>query len=730
MVANVTAGTFVAPAASVSISAKNRANMSSATTTFNLFVPQLAVINEVNETGFTDTVNPNAVAMTLNTQATGKSFYVSQKSPISRSQITLSTSPNAASLLTSGITYTETATTIDAGNNVTVGGLSFTVAQGITITPALSITVTATNGAGASASRTFTVLAGNPPSLSNPGTLFLDTTTAKTITVTNSGGTSPALTWDTPAYPTGASTSSTSNTQFIIAVAVNSIFAATSITVTGGNSIGSSSSTFSVTANKIPVVTTPGTQNFDTTTSAQTFTVSQTSGGTGITWSMTYMDGSAIPASITLINSSDTSVTVRIAQTTLVGPSSFRVTAANSVGSTNTENFQISTFYYVAPTVNDIGTFPILDTTTSYSFVTASLTNSQAAGTVSWSIVSGPAGISINSSSGDISIAQGTVITSDVVTVRATNAAGTGDTAFVVGANVKPVLVNELGDYINLNTILGAVQIGRVLATAGTNLSWNYALVGSSVATRGKRYSTTGVDITDSQYPLEGYVVDNSTEQTLILNQRGIFDNGTQGQYGTITVTASNNGGSTTIYLHVMAYPYVITNWDAGVFPDGRFYIDFPYKASNQTNKHWTTGITTGGFLRLGTTATNQSSNAGLTYNYRLNRIISNFGGYEGWALVGQLDGNGFNYFVNTALTNYPNSAINIAANPQWITWDFYFFRQSPQVYGVWSVNVFDNKYLDSGGGSGNWTVQYQPTIDANGDYFGNQRAQNKSQFT
>ena len=712
LVATFGVGVTVVPATSVTISAANRAGMSSGGVTFSIYAPALPIINSVAD-------------QSLNTTTTAQPFSVYQTVLSAPNQITWSTSPNAASLLAYGITYSVVATT--AG---TVGGLNFSVALGSQITPALSITVTATNGAGAPASRTFNVTAGNPPSLSNPGTLFLDTTTAKTITVTNSGGTSPALTWNTPAYPTGASTSSTSNTQFIIAVAVNSIFAASSITVTGGNSIGSSSSTFSVTANKIPVVTTPGGQNFDTTTSAQTFTVSQTSGGTGITWSMTYMDGSAIPASITLINSSDTSVTVRIAQTTQVGPSNFRVTAANSVGSTNTENFQISTFYYVAPTVNDIGTFPILDTTTSYSFVTASLSNSQAAGTVSWSIVSGPAGISINSSSGDISIAQGTVITSDTVTVRATNAAGTGDTAFVVAANVKPVLVNQLGDFINLNTMLGAVQIGRVLATAGTNLSWDYALVGPSVATRGKRYSSTGVDITNSQYPLEGYVVDNSTKQTLILNQGGIFDGGTQASFGIIRVTASNAGGSTAIDLYVMAYPYIITNWNDTVSPGDLFYIDFPYKASNQTNKHWTTGITTGGFLRLGTTATNQSSNAGLTYNYRLNRIISNFGGYVGWALVGQLDGSGFNYFVNTALTNYPNSSINIAANPQWITWDFYFYRQTPQVYGVWLVNVFDNKYLDSGGGSGNWTVQYQATIDANGDFFGNQRAQNKSRFT
>ena len=184
-----------------------------------------------------------------------------------------------------------------------------------------------------------------------------------------------------------------------------------------------------------------------------------------------------------------------------------------------------------------------------------------------------------------------------------------------------------------------------------------------------------------------------------------------------------------------MAYPYVITNWDTGVFPNGLFYFDFPYKASNKPEKHWLHGTIASGFLRLGTTTNNQSSIAAFTYNYRLNRVISNYGGYEGWALVGQLDGFGFNYFVNTALTNYPNSSINIAANPQWITWNFTFFRPpglSPQgfVYGVWEANVFADRFLDSGGGGGDFSVQYQATIDGNGDFFGNQRAQNKSQFT
>lgn len=406
LVATFGVGVTVAPATSVTISAANRAGMSSAGVTFSIYAPALPIINSVAD-------------QSLNTVTTAQTFSVKQTVLSGPNQITWSTSPNAATLLTYGITYSVVATT--AG---TVGGLDFSVAQGITITPALSITVTATNGAEAPASRTFNVTAGNPPSLSNPGTLFFDTTTAKTITVTNNGGTSPALTWNTPAYPTGASTSSTSNTQFIIAVAVNSIFAASSITVTAGNSIGSSSSTFSVTANKKPVVTQPGLQYLDTTSSAQTFTVSQTSGGTGISWSMTYIDGSPIPASITLINSSDTSVSVRIAQTTQVGPSNFKVAATNIAGTTFTENFQITTFYYVAPTVR-------MDTYITSTFVLtgsdtpgqAVVTNSAQCGSVTWSLSPARTGVSLNAGTAQAPLIYGSsaIYAATTYTITATN---------------------------------------------------------------------------------------------------------------------------------------------------------------------------------------------------------------------------------------------------------------------------------------------------------------------
>ena len=692
LVATVSAGTFVAPAASVSISAKNRANMSSATTTFNLFVPQLAVINEVNDTGFTSTVNPNAVALTLNTQAAGKSFYVSQKSPISRSQITLSTSPNAASLLTSGITYTETATTIDAGDNVTVGGLTFTVALGITITPALSITVTATNGAGAQASRTFTVLAGNPPSLSGPpgAPLFLDTTSAKTITVTNNGGTSPALTWNTPVYPTGASTSSTSNTQFIIAVAQNSIFAASSITVTGANSIGSSTSTFSVTANIKPVVTTPGVQNLNTTSSAQTFTVSQTSGGTGIIWSMKYIDGTDIPGSITLINQSNTSVTVSIAQTTQVGPSNFRVTATNIAGTVNTENFQISTYYYIAPIVNGIGNYPNIDSTSGYSVVTATY-DSGAAGPVTWSI--SPGGLSINSS-GAISIATSTIFAPTTFTVTATGEAGpAGTTTFQAAANIKPVLSGS--SFFNVNTYNASPTLFTISQTSGgTGITWSRSAIPDYMKTP-IVYNDSGAGVIvggDFQYGFQVRTQNNTTYEIGTFTANLIYDSGTQGIGGTITVTATNSAGSATFTFNGYAYPYVIQNWTSAIGPTQSFGMYWPYKVTGGQKY----GFIYENFYGVGTTGPNYQ----LVYNYYTRKITAPTT-RPGKELRGNLNA---------------RTAIETALNVSYHQWIYVFPEETKTDVGWWyNINAGTGRRLNGGlSGGGNTQLFTQGAGDGN----------------
>ena len=455
LVATIPAGTFISDGTSVSVSAKNRANMSSGTTSFTLFAPLIAIFTQL-DTQYT------------NTSASIATFTLSQSRSISANQITYSTSPSAGTLLAAGITYSA------SGND-----LLFSVAQNTIISSGQSITVFGTNGAGVSASTSFTVYAGSPPSLTNPGNFVFDTTTAKSITVTNSGG--AIVTWDNPTnFPTGVSFSSSTGSQYTIAVAANSIFGSTSLTVTGKNQYSptGSSVSFSVAANIKPVVTQPGLQYLDTTTSAQTFTVSQTGGGTGITWSMTYIDGSPIPAAMTLVNPSDTIVTVSIAKTTFLGPSNFKVAATNIAGTTFTENFQITTIYYVAPTISAPNNMDIFNTTPGAQTVTtATVTNSGAAGAVSWSITkfngsAVPSGVSI-SGTGDVIYAVSSLLPTQQYTITATNAAGSGSASPVLG-NTYIILPNNGGAVSNYMLPAGSGVLNFTLVGPGGNGA-NYA---------------------------------------------------------------------------------------------------------------------------------------------------------------------------------------------------------------------------------------------------------------
>ena len=405
----IPASSFVPDNTPVSVSVMNRADMSSGTTSFTLFVPQIAVFTQLA----TQYMNPSAGVAT---------FILPQSKDITASGITYSTTPSLATLQASGITYSA------SGN-----GLIFTVAPGTIITsPGQSITVFGTNGAGVSAQTSFTVYAGNSPSLTAPpgAPLFLDTTTAKTIIVTNVGG--AVETWITPTnFPTGVSFLSNTPYEYRISVAVDSIFASTDITVTGKNEFlrAGASTTFSVTGDKKPVVTTPGTQNLDTTTMAQSFIVYQTSGGTVAYdgWSITKGDLTAVPASITLTDETDTSVTVNIAQTTFLAATNVIVTATNAVDAGST-TFSLGAFYYVAPTVSftrSVAEGAIL-VATSVNVATVAVTNPTEAGPCTFSVSPLPTASGASFSSTTLTYGAQSLIGPTTYTVTATGTGGSG----------------------------------------------------------------------------------------------------------------------------------------------------------------------------------------------------------------------------------------------------------------------------------------------------------------
>ena len=664
LTASFPVGTFVPDNTPITISAMNRADMSSAATSFTLFAPVIAVFTQL-DTQYT------------NTSAGVATFTLLQSKDITASAITYSTTPNAGTLQAAGITYGT------SGND-----LLFSVAQGTVITSGQSITVFATNGAGVAVQTSFTVYAGNPPLVANPGNFVnINTSLGITyITVTSSGG--AVETWVNPTnFPTGVSFSSSTGSTYVIAVAADSIFGSTSLTVTGKNEFlpAGSSVEFFVAGNRAPVVTTPGGQNLNTTSSAQTFTVSQTSGGTGIVWSMKYMDGTDIPGSITLINPSDTSVTVRIAQTTQVGPSNFRVTATNIAGTVNTAAFSVAAFYYTVPVVYGfgVGTVYNMDTTVSRTVTQAEVqtTGGQNPGGVTWSIDANAAanGITINGF-GFISVAQNRIFNQTQFTVTATNSAGSGSNTIDVAANIKPTLTRITSSPFNVNTYSSGQSLVQVSQpSGGTGISWSM-----SASPANGRYANLGGNTSGGS--IAPFIdVQNDTYCEVDLPHKAIYDGGTQGTIATITVTATNSAGSVTITTTGYAYPYIIYNWTSLIGPENWFGMFFPNKATNNSKKYSLYYVDGAGRLGVGTASNNQN----LRYDYTTRRIT-----YQGSGNVLR----GYQYQRTTFENNTGNESM-------WV----YVFPESGQTTLGWWYELGDgtgwrlNGGLNSGGNTQMW---------------------------
>jgi hypothetical protein len=501
LVATFGVGVTVVPATTFTISAANRAGMSSAGVSFTVYAPALPIINSVPE-------------QYLNTQTTAQSFSVIQTVPSGPNQITWSTSPSAATLSTYGITYTVVETI--AGTN---GGLNFTVAQGSQITTPLSVTVYATNGVGASASRSFNVAAGNPPSLSNPGTQAFDTTTARTITVTNNGGTVPEPTWTDPAFPPGASKLSSTASSYVIAIAADS-YINQNLTVTVNSSFGQSSATFLVKTSVKPVLGDPSRSGTLDTTSSSTVTIAQTkASSTGITWSVS----PAFPAGISG-SGGDTTYTITLAANTVLTSSSYTVTAT-TLTTTTTKTFNLGT--NITPIVNSISNFLTNDTTGAVTVTTASI--STASTGISWSISPNNLGVSIGSTNAQVGIASGTKLGSTSFTVTATNMVGSGSKAFNIACNVKPVLVAPSGT-TTLNNTLGSKSFQVAQTSGGTGIAWSVV----NVAGR----DTTAIDTNIASAVAIG--AGSSTALPLSVQANRYIQSATN-----MTVTATNAGGTT-----------------------------------------------------------------------------------------------------------------------------------------------------------------------------------------
>ena len=378
------------------------------------------------------------------------------------------------------------------------------------VSSSTSYTVTATNTAGTDTA-TLTIVVNDvaPSSITySPNSFTLTKGTAMTTTTpTTTGGT--VTTWTvSPSLPAGLSIASSDGAISGTPTAVSS---SAIYTITGTNTGGSTSTTVTVQVNDIaPIITYPSSSLTLTKGTAMTSQVPTSSGGTVVSWSVS----PTLPAGITLTSADGT---ISGTPTAVTSSATYTITATNS-GGTDTASITI--------VVNDIQ--PLIGYSPSSFTLTKGTAMSTASPTLfgtgqvdSWSVSPTlPAGISLDTSTGDISGTPTTITTSATYTITATNTGGS-DTATIT------IVVNDASPIISYATTSFTLTKDIAMTTATPTVS------GGSV---------TGWTVSPS-LP-SGLSIDSSTGAV-----SGTPDTVTAS--GTYTVTGSNTGGSDSVVLTI-----------------------------------------------------------------------------------------------------------------------------------------------------------------------------------
>ena len=502
--------------------ARNLVLMSSATKTYRVYAPAYPVWDPATVPASTTAIDTTSSAKTVTVSQTipssigGKNLYGITYNAISPTAATLSSSYGITASL-SGDIYT------------------FSIPQNTTVTPALSITVSATNGVGRTITKTFSIQCGSQPTITAPstwtpnasGTTYeLDTATAKTIVASFSSGL-PLETVSGGVLTTGFTLSSNTQTTATFSIAQYADFAGT-FTLSIGSSISGTNyitRNFAVGASAKPVLGGASLTGILDTTSARTITVtaSSTPDSKITSWSISPGLPSGVSGSGATGQTSPSGrvYTISIPANTGFASASYTVKAFTGV----TVNQTSTTFSFggnVKPVVNGIGSTAKVDTTNAVSYATASLSTNTTGYT--WSISPDNVGVSINGGSGLITVAQGSKFGTTTFTVTATQPdVGSGNTTFSFACNVLPVVDNQT---YTLNTGTTAQSFYGYNSGSGTGISWSYSALPAFV---------TFVSQSDAQIRFS------------VAQGKTVSAN--------ITVTATNNGGTDSGTLTVTAAP-------------------------------------------------------------------------------------------------------------------------------------------------------------------------------
>ena len=334
-----------------------------------------------------------------------------------------------------------------------------------------NMVVTATNAAGVvSTPVSFDVSAYIAPAVSGYDQ-FLDTSTLKTFTLTQTVSPSATgiITWS---YTGGGSPTfvSSSDSQITFSLTTGGAYRnAIPFTVTARNVLGvTATKTITITSGSTPVLSAAATTLIVDTSVARTYAISQlvdTLATGPLAW-----NGGYPPSTITYTNTSDAGTTLNVAQGAIIStPAVFSVVAASALTRLTSAPLEFSIRAAGTPVLVSPGA-QNLDTLSGNAFTivqTAPYT-----GGVTWSYSPQiPVNLTRSDSGLLFSLAPGTSFPPTIITVTATNVIGVSvSVALTVTAAVKPVLVSPTQLALDTTT----QQTFTIAQTSPGAMSWSY----------------------------------------------------------------------------------------------------------------------------------------------------------------------------------------------------------------------------------------------------------------
>jgi hypothetical protein len=339
---------------------------------------------------------------------------------------------------TGTVTWSVTPAGLSSYLDATTGVLTIPAGTNVATTTA---TVTATGPDGNTGSRSFslTTTAYFQPELTAIASPQVGSTSAGTYVITpvQTAADTGSLSWSvTPVELAPYLAVATGVLTIPLHTAVN--VASATITVTGPTGLTASRSfALTITPWADPTFTTDYlTENLSTITSSYTLagpTVAQPADETGsLVWSVS-------PAGLgTYLNTTTGALTFPV--NTYLATTSVTLTATGPSGETESDTFSMTIVPWNTPVVAPISSATVYTSLGDVTFATATQTAANT-GTITWSLAAGaPAGVSINASSGVVTVAQNTTLAAATVTVRATGPAPAsffGSASFQVTAELR-----------------------------------------------------------------------------------------------------------------------------------------------------------------------------------------------------------------------------------------------------------------------------------------------------